>query len=121
MKKLKYAVILLLGLSMATMMTSCKKDNAQLIVGKWELVTDMQFYLLGEYETYPAGTQYSFSADGITTFPLGWGFGYEVQDDIILIGRGEDVLTVKIEKLTNTTMKLSNEQIKGQCELKKVE
>lgn len=42
MKRLKYAVILLLGLSMATMMTSCNKESnyQNRIIGKWHVTKD---------------------------------------------------------------------------------
>lgn len=58
MKRLKYAVILLLGLSMATMMTSCNKENnyQNRIIGKWHVTKcihytyDLSGTLLDEYE-----------------------------------------------------------------------
>ena len=102
MKRLKYAVILLLGLSMATMMTSCKKDNTQLIEGKWKAVNtpnnwdDMLNYV------------YTFN-DGMTNFPDGDYFftNYEINDNTLSVWNGEDVFI--IEKLTNSDMKLVEE------------
>lgn len=45
MKRLKYAVILLLGLSMATIMTSCSKESSykDRIVGEWQMISDTYY------------------------------------------------------------------------------
>ena len=108
MKKLKYAVILLLGLSMATtMMTSCKKDNTQLIVGQWELMQDMPWGKDGG--VIPAGTKYSFSAEGITTFPFGMGINYEVNGNILTLTIFNESTNCVIVELTNSTLKLRGE------------
>ena len=55
MKKLKYAVILLFGLSMVTMMTSCNKDGGgnvyeNKIVGEWQVIkaTGFTYGVTGE-------------------------------------------------------------------------
>ncbi len=91
MKKLKYAVILLLGLSMA-MMVSCTKDPnnggnggnngggsnnyAELIVGKWKAantVGEDDYHLLNINE----GETFIFNANGLTTFPSVIAMEYE--------------------------------------------
>ena len=87
MNKLKYAVILLLGLSMAA---SCTKDPnnggnggggvnngggnnySDLIVGKWEAANTVGYFSIRE------GERFSFLSDGLTTFPFEVAVEYEI-------------------------------------------
>ena len=118
MKRLKYAVILLLGLSMATtMMTSCKKDNAQSIVGKWEVTNEVHHHV----GTIPVGCLYSFTTEGMTTFPLGIGMVYNIKGDTLFVPEvtgTEDPFI--IDELTNSTLKISGFTLDAQCVMKRV-
>lgn len=120
MKRLTHAVILLLGLSMATMMTSCTKDNSQMIVGNWELTEDTWIHLGNMYAVADAGMVFKFTADGFTTFPTAFfSVNYELEGNTLIIG--DDGFN--IDKLTNSTMILSSVKHPddAQIVLKKVE
>lgn len=89
MKRLKYAVILLLGLSMATtMMTSCTKDKAQSIIGEWEVISATYISNgepLYDYTDEYGGLVYTFN-EKTTNFPdyLPY-FTYEINDNILTV------------------------------------
>lgn len=118
MKRLKYAVILLLGLSMATtMMTSCKKDNAQSIVGKWEVTNEVH----SNYGAIPVGYLYSFTAEGMTTFPLGIGMVYNIKGDTLFVPEVTGTqLPFIIDEITNSTLKISGYRLDAPCVMKRV-
>lgn len=134
MKRLKYAVILLLGLSMA-IMASCTKDPnnggnggnnggggntyAELIVGKWEATNTVHGY--HSFSVY-AGETFVFTADGLTTFPDGDAIPYEIEgSSLTLIGWGAKGgnTTFIIDELTSSTLIISDGYIEGQLVLKK--
>lgn len=126
MKRLKYAVILLLGLSMATMMSSCKKDNSQLIAGEW--VATNTVYGSHSFSVYE-GDSFVFTteelsiypdADGLTTFPDEYPIPYKIEgSSLTLIGWGAKGgnTTFIIDELKNTTLKISGGYIDGQLVL----
>ena len=118
MKSLKYAVILLLGLSMATMMSSCKKDNAQSIVGKWEATN--RFRVEGAFVIHE-GDKFTFT-EGMTTFPFGMSLAYEVKGDNLWFYLEHD-FDFHIDELTSTTLKLSwaDNHNDDQCILKRTD
>ena len=116
MKRLKSAVILLLGLSMATMMTSCNKESSyqDKIIGKWQVTKiiwytyDLSGTLVDEsvfndiddvYEFFSNGSVYANVEDGeiytvsyvITGNTLSFIFGMPFEEHTIL-------------ELTNSTM-----------------
>ena len=111
MKRLKYAVILLLGLSMATMMTSCTKDNAQLIVGKWEIVyhlesgqaIDPSNLDLSLYDNHGVGEIWEFSSDGVWSHRHETGT-YLIQGDVLTLLVGF-TWNFDIYELTNSSLK----------------
>ena len=135
MKKLKYAVILLLGLSMATtMMTSCKKDNENnggnnggnnsyqsKIIGKWLLteeiywVYDVTNDILGDTchgNTMPYMME--FTADGVCNYYLFASFPttYYIEGNSLKIKGldSDDYSTQVIDELTDSTMVLSSQK-----------
>lgn len=61
----------------------------------------------------PAGTKFSFSAEGITTFPLGIGTSYEVKGNILSITISMfgdiQIINLTIVELTNSTLKFGSE------------
>lgn len=140
MKSLKYAVILLLGLSMVSMMSSCKKESSyqDKIVGEW-LMTKETYYnydLTGalvyeDVDDYPYGEDtWKFLSNGKVKTPS-WYWQKSNTDDFVcdyiiegntlsLVAWNEideqDVFT--IQELTNSTMVWKNERITG--DIKKV-
>ena len=111
MKRLKYAVILLLGLSMVTTMTSCKKDNSQLIVGKWEVVHyintddaddsfDPSNIDPSMYGNYWEGAIWEFSSNGVVTIN-GERHHYSTQGDVLTV---DFIVNFEIYKLTNSSL-----------------
>lgn len=101
MKRLKYAVILLLGLSMATtMMTSCTKDKAQLIVGEWEVISATHIHN-GQSDYEYVGLIYTFN-EKTTNFPdyLPY-FTYEIKDNTLSVTNDD---TYTIVELTNSSL-----------------
>lgn len=141
MKRLKYAVILLLGLSMATMMTSCNKESSyqDRIVGKWQLLKksaynyDLSGTLINEWvNDYPYGNEtWEFFSEGMVRMPSEYwqksNDDYFVCDYLIegttlsLRAWGEqiyeqDVFT--IQEMSNSTMVWKNELVAG--DIKKV-
>ena len=119
MKRLRYAVILLLGLSMAMMMSSCKKDNSQLIVGKWEATN--RFRVEGAF-VIKEGDKFTFNESGVTTFPFGMALTYETTGNTLHFYLEHD-FDLNIDELTNSTLKLSwaDNHNDEQCVLKRIE
>lgn len=109
MKVLKYAVILLLGLSMATMMTSCTKDKAQLIVGEWETVSVTYVSNGALHNGGYAGLVYTFN-DKTTNFPqVLYNLPYEINDNTLTV-ISEDSFT--IVELTSSSLILENGRLR---------
>lgn len=113
MNKLKYAVILLLGLSMVSMITSCKKDNTQLIVGKWEVIHhsskvtetfDPASITPSMYDNHEVGDVWEFSSDGVLTMD-GERMPYTIQGDILTIQYMFSI-NFNIYELTNSSLKI---------------
>ena len=131
MKRLKYAVILLLGLSMATIMTSCKKDSgengnsnggggntySELIVGRWKATNTWGshgFLQIHEDQLVV------FTADGLTTFPYGEAVGYIIEGDELIPQVNEEFPPYIIDELTSSTLKIEHVYAEGQLVLKKL-
>ena len=96
MKRLKYAVILLLGLSMATtMMTSCTKDKAQSSIGEWEVIS-ATYVDDGETLSGYAGLVFTFN-EKTTNFPdyLPY-FTYEINGNILTITHNDPFTIVEL-------------------------
>jgi len=131
MKRLKYAVILLLGLSMATMMTSCNKESSyqDQIVGEWRwtkrvnynydttgaLVYEDVYDFLENDEEY----EWKFYSDGKVVMPS-WYWqksdgecvvDYVIEGSTLLLGGhlAAEQDTYTIQELTNSTLVLERE------------
>lgn len=120
MKRLKYAVILLLGLSMATMMTSCSKEKSyqNRIVGKWQQTEDKYsiYNSTGTLVCPPVITNYDeedgeiieFYPDNVYDSDSGGMKHYKIEGDNITLWAGEKY-EYTIQELTNATMVWVNE------------
>ena len=134
MKRLTNAVILLLGLSMVTMMTSCNKENdvssyKEKIVGEWQMTKESNFEydptgaIVHEYEYYIpfedelAGI-WAFTSEGTVRIPIIKKsntdyviMSYLIEESTLYIGPGiytdDDAFTIR--ELTNSTMVLEQE------------
>lgn len=132
MKKLKYAVILLLGLSMvSTMMTSCKKDNDNMnnggngggsyqtkIVGEWELIKfsgcwyDSIGTLILEREfDVEKYENFKFTSEGMVSMDWIWWKSdgiviatYDIEDDNLKMRYTDCTIEWTIKEMTNSTM-----------------
>ena len=141
MKRLKYAVILLLGLSMATMMISCNKESnyQNRIIGKWQM-TKETFYnydLTGalvseDMEEFPDNENYrwEFLSDGMVRTPS-WYWQKSIMSDYLIKGDSlfiklqwwdefEEQNTFTIQELTNSTMEWEREYVSSYSNCKYV-
>lgn len=131
MKKLKYAVILLLGLSIAsTMMTSCTKDKDNpnnggngggsyqtKIVGEWELIkwSECLYDSLGAVileEVFDEDIEnFKFTSEGMVSMDMRWWKSdgiviatYDIKDDILKMRYTDCTEEWTIKEMTNSKM-----------------
>ncbi|MBR4391799.1 MAG: lipocalin family protein [Bacteroidales bacterium] len=136
MKKLKYAVILLLGLSMVMIMTSCNKEEdvssyKDKIVGEWQMTKeyycryDPTGAIDDESEYYVPNDEemgkWKFFSEGMVRMSNDWwhksnselsefyNVPYIIDESTLYIGDGSDEFTYTIKELTNSTMVLEQE------------
>ena len=103
----KYSIVFTLIACIATLgiMTSCSKDNSELIVGNWE-VTSVTLNGMEMTDNVPVGATFTFTIDGIVTISY---MGHSESNRYIMADENYVVMgevTYKIEELTKKTLKL---------------
>lgn len=107
MKKIAKLFAIVASMVAIGMMTSCTKDNTELIIGTWKVVS---VTINGEEitENVPVGETFTFTTDGVVTLT----YNYEsasapyafVDDNTIVLGE----VSYMIEKLTKKELKLKD-------------
>ncbi len=141
MKRLKYAVILLLGLSMATMMTSCNKESSykDKIVGVWQTTKetiytyDLSGSLINEssYDDYSEDENYrwEFFSEGLVktsgeiwhkTNSKDYFISYVIDGNRLIFSLIGDTEEYTILELTNSTMEWEQEYVSSYSNCKYV-
>lgn len=100
MKKIAKIFAIIACIATFGMMTSCSKDNADLIIGKWKWVSATTN---GETQTMPDGYTWEFTEAGklisVMNYETPQTIQYSVEKDIITFTSGNNSFTVTIKEL----------------------